>query len=224
MNLVRKNTVDNTAKGNHYTKGAEQFYPIEKQLPIAIMTFHLNTSVYRQQGNDLIKIENERIAKDTVEPVVAFQEDGNVAELTGGRFIKDVLHQNPTIDYGIVKVFGEEARVCTRNGIVQRKLCRNQRLKVKSVTELDNGVFLYGIGKNEYITSLEPIQFIKGYVVLDKAITISADATVSLLAGKPYAFSHFKEGKVFLTDVHSWLDIRNLSCSIDYQSNQYLLQ
>jgi hypothetical protein len=166
-----------------------------------------------------VKADNERIAIGDVEPVIALHEEGNVAELIGGRFVKDVLHQNPTIYYGILEVIGAEANVCSRNGIVQRKLCRNQSFKVKNVKELDSGTFIYGIGKNEYISSLEPIRFIKGYVILDNAITLSDDSTISLLAHKPYAFSHSKEGKVFLTDVRSWLDIYKIyPCTINHHA------
>jgi hypothetical protein len=131
----------------HAIEEGMQPFSVEKQLPFATMTFHLNTTVYRKQGDKLVKADNERIAIGDVEPVIALHEEGNVAELIGGRFVKDVLHQNPTIYYGILEVIGAEANVCSRNGIVQRKLCRNQSFKVKNVKELDSGTFIYGIGK-----------------------------------------------------------------------------
>lgn len=216
MNLLRQHIADIREESAHVITGNDLLPTTEKRIPFATMTFHLNTTVYRKNGDELVKANNERIFIGAVEPVIAVHEDGNVAELTGGRFVKDVLHQNPTIYYGILEVVGEAVKVCTRNGLIQRKLCRNQRLKVKSVKEQGNGVYLYEIGKNEYVSSLEPIRFIKGYVALNKAVTLSSEHPISLLAHKPYAFSHSEDCKVFLTDLCIWLDISKVPCTINH--------
>ena len=178
-------------------------------LPSATITFHLNTAVYRRVNGELVKSNDEKIPRGSTYPLVAIEND--IAELTEGRFVKDIAHQKPTIYYGVLEVLSDGVTVCSRNGFPLRKLQKGQNLKVRNILTSDQvDSVIYAINKHEYISSVEAIRFISGYLMVAKDKTIVSEGRpIILKANQPYAFSEVYQSKILLTD------FKNVWCSID---------
>lgn len=187
-----------------------------QRLPIATLTFHLNTSMYRYKNGELTKCENEHIVMGNTYPLLAIVD--NIAELTDGRFVKDIAHQKPTIHYGILEVLGDAVNVCNRTGLILRQVYQGQTFKVgNKLTNGEGTTHFYAINKHEYISSVEQIRFIAGYLLLKRNLTLVYKGKPLILeANKSYPFSEAMGMQVLLTDYEdTWVDVNGL----DYKIN-----
>lgn len=186
-----------------------------QRLPIATLTFHLNTSMFRYQNGELTKCENEHIVRGNTYPLLGIVDD--IAELTDGRFVKDIAHQKPTIYYGTLEVLSDGVNVCNRTGLILRQVSHGQTFKVgKMTTNSDGKTQYYAINKHEYISSAEQIRFIAGYLVLKCNLTLVYKGKPLILkASKPYPFSEVIGMQVLLTDYEdTWIDVNGLDFKI----------
>lgn len=184
-------------------------------LPIATLTFHLNTSIYRYKNGELTKCENEHIMMGNTYPLLGIVDD--IAELTDGRFVKGIAHQKPTIHYGILEVLGESVNVCNRTGLILRQVKHGQIFKVENIaTNSEGTTHFYAINKHEYISTLEQIRFIAGYLLLKRNKTLVYNGKPLILeAKKPYPFSKAFGMHVLLTDYEdTWVDVNGLEYKI----------
>ncbi|MFY0521333.1 hypothetical protein ACOMCU_26440 [Lysinibacillus sp. UGB7] len=191
----------------------------QANLPISTLTFHLNTSIYKMVNGALVKCMDEKVEIGDVYPLLAINDD--IAELTEGRFVKGIAHQNPSIHYGVLEVIGETANACSRNGITLRKLQKGQKFKVKAIQcSSDKSVKRFSIGKHEYISSKEPIRFIAGYLLLKNSIPlVNEEKPLTLEAHKAYAFSEVYGSHVLLTDYEdTWVDVNGIEYTINHMT------
>lgn len=118
---------------------------------IALITFPMNMSVYRKESQELVRIPNTWILRDTTHPIVSI-EDG-VAELSDGRYVKNIFHNKPKIYYGEIHVIDMNVPVFKRNGTFSRYLSKGQVLKVVSNLNV-NGTHYLGINECEVVSSI----------------------------------------------------------------------
>lgn len=187
------------------------------RLPIATLTFHLNTSMFKMNNGKLVKCEDEKIVIGEMYPLLEIKDD--IAELSEGRFVKGIEHQNPTIHYGILEIIGDKVNVCSRNGSILRKVIKGQKFKIKDIiSHRDKNIKRYAIGKNEYISSKEPVHVITGYLVIKNNKTLVIDGKPLILeARKPYPFSEVYGMQVLLTDFeNTWVDVEGVDFTINH--------
>ncbi|MFJ7890554.1 hypothetical protein ACIQYL_21055 [Lysinibacillus xylanilyticus] len=185
------------------------------RLPIATLTFHLNTSIYRYKNGELTKCENEHIVRGSKYPLLDLVDD--IAELSEGRFVKGIAHQKPTVHYGMLEVIGDGVNVCTRSGLILRQLCQGQKFNVENIMVASEGnTRIFAINKKEYISSVEQIRFIAGYLILKRNLTLVYKGKPLILeANKPYPFSEVIGMQVLLTDyTDTWVDVNGLDYKI----------
>lgn len=184
------------------------------RLPIATLTFHLNTSIFNLVDGELVK-SDEKIVIGNMYLLLAIKDD--IAELTEGRFVKGIEHQNPTIHYGILEIVGDNVNVCSRNGVILRKVKKGQQFKIKAMnSNHDKSVTRYSIGEHEYISSKEPIRVVSGYVAMKNNLTLAVDGKPLILeARKPYPFSEVYGTQVLLTDYNNtWIDVDGVDYTV----------
>lgn len=128
----------------------DQLNQSEQKTPIALVTFPLNMSVFKKEGGELIRIQNEWIMRNTTHEIVSII-DG-VAELVDGRFVKDIHHNKPKIFFGRIEVIESNVPVFSRNGVFSRYLTKGQVLKVVSILKINTTSF-FGINEREIISS-----------------------------------------------------------------------
>ncbi len=118
---------------------------------IALITFPMNMSVFRKEEQELIRIPNAWILRNTTHPIVSIEDD--VAELSDGRYVKNIFHNKPKIYYGEIHVIDRSVPVFKRNGTFSRYITKGQVLKV--VSNLDvNGIRYLGINEYEVVSSI----------------------------------------------------------------------
>lgn len=110
----------------------------------------MNMSAFQKEADELVRIPNKWIMRNTTHSVVAI--DNNIAELSDGTFVKDIFHNNPIFCYGSIEVIENQVPVFTRNGAISRYLTIGQELKVVSINEI-NSTLLLGINDKEIVSS-----------------------------------------------------------------------
>ncbi|MBB5148014.1 hypothetical protein [Ureibacillus thermosphaericus] len=126
--------------------------------PIGSITCTLVTPLYRKEGDRLIE-SKEYLDKGTTKYL--YRVEGNIGEIEGGLYIKDIDRKQFIISLGELEVLGDHVRTCSRNGIILRKLKKGMKYRVVSIHQKENGVMIYGINDKEFISSDEEITFQK---------------------------------------------------------------
>lgn len=122
-----------------------------QKMVMCLITFPVNMSVFKKEAEELVRIPNTWIPRNTTHPIVSLK--GDIAELSDGRFIKDIFHCKPKIYYGEIHVKNGNVPVYTKNGIFSRYLTKGQVIKVISYLE-NNGVLYLGINDLEIVCSI----------------------------------------------------------------------
>ncbi|MFJ7667180.1 hypothetical protein ACIQXI_08725 [Lysinibacillus sp. NPDC097195] len=121
--------------------------------------------------------------------------------------------------YGILEIAGEKVNVCSRNGTILRKVLKGQRFKIKDMhTNSEKNIKRYAIGKNEFISSKEPIRVITGYLVMKNNQTLVIGGKPLILeARKPYPFSEVYGMQVLLTDYDkTWVIVEGADFTLNH--------
>lgn len=129
-----------------------QTYQDEKKETHALITFPMNMSVFKKEAGELKRIPNEYVLRNTTHEVVSIE--NGVAELSDGRFVKDIYHNKPKIHFGKIEVNGSKVPVYSCNGVFLRYLTKGQVLNVISTFKIDSNLF-FVINEREIISSLE---------------------------------------------------------------------
>ncbi|TBV85474.1 hypothetical protein [Lysinibacillus sp. OL1] len=111
-----------------------------QKMVMCLITFPVNMSVFKREEEGLVRIPNTWIPRNTTHPIVSLK--GDIAELSDGRFVKDIFHCKPKIYYGEIQVKNENVPVYTKKGTFSRYLTKGQVIKVISYLENSSGLYL----------------------------------------------------------------------------------
>ncbi|MCM3390206.1 hypothetical protein LG296_21200 (plasmid) [Ureibacillus chungkukjangi] len=178
------------------------------RLPIARISFKLDASVFKKVNDELERIPNTYITRNTIHDVIQIIHN-NVFVLSTGEIVQDFPNNRATLTYGKLIIKDDGVKVFSVNGIYLRKVMKGQMLSVYEIIETENGMLLYKINDREVIAVNPNVEFIMGYFKPSKPFTaVYNGKPLKLNVNEKYAFKAVSGMSIALNDQENfWIDL-----------------
>lgn len=189
------------------------------KFPIARISFKLDTSIYQKVGNELKRVPNTYIRRNTTHDVVQML-DNETFVLATGEIVKSFSNNSACITFGKLFIQEDGVNVYSRNGLLLRKVVKGQQFMVydiQLISKNEKSIMLYKINPKEMIMQQPGVEFVMGYFKPSKNLTVSfEDETLNLETNKSYAFHDIKGDFIKLNGLDNlWINLADYKGTIE---------